>query len=347
MIKTEQFIDFLKTKVDFFTGTPCSYLKYPISYMVSKGDFCMSTNEGDALAACAGVKMAGKLPVIFMQNSGFGNTINAFTSLLDLYDLPVIAFISARGDASDAPQHYLINKALPGICKEIDVNYVDMPQTMEEFMLLFNTAIEAKKSTVFYIQKKTFTEFTIDPIISDNEMSRMDALEIVKNNTEDNIVLGSTGFVGRDLHSLGKRPNEFYMAGSMGHVSGIALGMSKFSDKKIVPIDGDGSIMMRLNTLITNGIEKADILHVIVDNSMHNSTGNQHTGSENVDFVQIALGAGYVKAVSVNTKSELDAKMKEFKKIKGPVLIHVGINSMKADAKDRPAIEAIYLEDIK
>ena len=111
MIETKVFGDSLKENgFNFYAGVPCSYHKDLINYAINYSSFIMSSNEGDAIATCAGAYYAGKNPVVLMQNSGLGNAVSPITSLTYNYKIPILGFISLRGEpgTKDEPQHKLI-----------------------------------------------------------------------------------------------------------------------------------------------------------------------------------------------------------------------------------------------
>ncbi len=109
-LNTHQFGNELKTLgFDFYSGVPCSFLNNLINYAINECHYIMSTNEGDAVATCAGAYMAGKKSVVLMQNSGLTNASSPITSLNFSFKLPVLGFVSLRGEPGiqDEPQHEL------------------------------------------------------------------------------------------------------------------------------------------------------------------------------------------------------------------------------------------------
>ena len=87
---------------DFYAGVPCSSLKSLINYAVNNCHYVMAANEGDAVANCAGATLAGKRAVVLFQNSGLTNATSPLTSLNQIFKIPVLGFVSLRGE--------------PGIC---------------------------------------------------------------------------------------------------------------------------------------------------------------------------------------------------------------------------------------
>lgn len=123
MISSKTFIEQLREKgFDFFTGVPCSLLSGLIAELESDPEigYIPSIREDAGVGLCAGAYMAGKQPVLLMQNSGLGYSLNAFTSLNLIYGIPVLVIMSWRGcGGKDAPEHIImgdINEKLLETC---------------------------------------------------------------------------------------------------------------------------------------------------------------------------------------------------------------------------------------
>jgi len=129
MLNTRALGDMLKNKgFDFYSGVPCSFLKYLINYAINDCEYVMAANEGDAIATCAGAFLGGRRPVFLCQNSGLTNTISPLTSLNHTFEIPVLGFVSLRGEKkiSDAPQHELMGK--------ITTNLLDLMEIKWEYL---------------------------------------------------------------------------------------------------------------------------------------------------------------------------------------------------------------------
>ncbi|TGC10994.1 sulfopyruvate decarboxylase subunit beta [Methanolobus halotolerans] len=147
-------------------------------------------------------------------------------------------------------------------------------------------------------------------------MKRMDAIsEIVKKATNINALLVSNiGVPCKELHQACDTPNNFYMLGSMGLASSIGLGLAlALSDRKVIAIDGDGSVLMNMGSLATIAWQAPDnYLLVVVDNGAYGSTGNQPTAtSQQADLAQVAKGAGNIKVYEAGTKERLRQILQE------------------------------------
>jgi phosphonopyruvate decarboxylase len=123
----------------------------------------------------------------------------------------------------------------------------------------------------------------------------------------DACIVSTCGYTSRELFNAADRPGNFYLVGSMGMAAPIALGIALARpDRKVIAIDGDGSLLMNLGVLPMAAAAGADLLHVVVDNGMHESTGGQATARRS-DFVALALAAGYRGAERVETAAQLRA----------------------------------------
>ena len=85
-----------------------------IAELEARGQYHGETREDAALGVCAGAYMGGRLPVVIMQNSGLGVSLNAIGSLQLMYDLPVLILVTWRGfEGNDAPEHLIIGDVMP------------------------------------------------------------------------------------------------------------------------------------------------------------------------------------------------------------------------------------------
>ena len=111
------FVDrLLATGFDFFTGVPCSLVAPVIAELERRGRYLGETREDAALGVAAGAYLAGRLPVVIMQNSGLGVSLNALGSLHLLYELPALLVITWRGfEGRDAPEHLAMGQVLPAV----------------------------------------------------------------------------------------------------------------------------------------------------------------------------------------------------------------------------------------
>ena len=136
-------------------------------------------------------------------------------------------------------------------------------------------------------------------------LRRIDAIRILMEHVRYEIVVCNIGIPSKELYHIKDRPENFYMLGSMGLCSSIGLGLALSLNKKVIAIEGDGSLLMNLGTLSTIGYTQPDnfILYVI-DNSVYGSTGNQRTHTESTNLCRIARACG-IDAVEVSQEDEV------------------------------------------
>ena len=131
------------------------------------------------------------------------------------------------------------------------------------------------------------------------------------------VLLATTGKCGRELYELGDTPNQLYMVGSMGCVGALGLGIALKSEKKIMAVDGDSALLMRLGALSTNAYyakmrDRGNFCHILLDNESHDSTGGQFNLSPFVDFCAIARACGYERVCEARDVGELNEALRAF-----------------------------------
>jgi sulfopyruvate decarboxylase TPP-binding subunit len=113
----------LREGVENFLGVPDSTMKHFISRGLKKKKILITTREDEAIGIAAGMSLSRQNVLVFMQNAGFANSISTITSLVQLYEIPIIFLIGWRGYLkNDAPEHYKIGKVQPKLIKTIGPN---------------------------------------------------------------------------------------------------------------------------------------------------------------------------------------------------------------------------------
>ena len=175
-------------------------------------------------------------------------------------------------------------------------------------------------------------------------MIRKVAINIAVEQIGNQPIISANGFISRDLFTSHDKPTNFYMIGSMGLASSIGLGVAlKSTKKKIFVFDGDGNILMNLGSLVTIAATKPkNLIHVVFDNSSHESTGGQPTISKKIQIDTLAKTLKY-KTYKATTKGELEKILEKIKKMKGPILILIKISKSKTTSK-RVDINAVKIK---
>lgn len=362
MIATQQFGDELKKLgYDFYSGVPCSFLKYLINYAINECDYVMAANEGDAVAIASGAYLGGKKSVVLMQNSGLTNATSPLTSLNFTFQLPVLGFVSLRGEPGlgDEPQHELMGQITEKMLKLMKVRWTYLSGDFEEAKKQLKKAdkIIAKGETFFFVVKKnTFDEVKLKEqrlrtlqnklkVKSAEKLelpTRRETLKILTDLSDrSTVLLATTGKTGRELFEVADKPNHLYMVGSMGCISSLGLGLALARpEKKIIAIDGDGSLIMRLGSLATNAYyQPTNLLHIVLDNNTHDSTGGQATVSHNIDFVDQAAAVCYPTSIKVNGLDELAKVIVKWQMNGGLTFIHLKIAKGSTKELGRPTMK--------
>jgi len=161
---------------------------------------------------------------------------------------------------------------------------------------------------------------------------RKDAIELCVNEIKNQPIVSANGFISRDLFNVKDKDTNFYMIGSMGLASSIGLGIAlKKPKKRIFVFDGDGNILMNLGSLVTIGnLAPKNLIHLVFDNSIHESTGGQPTATKKIKIEKIARACNYNHIFKVSTKNQIVKIFKEIKKYSGPILILIKIEKGKS-----------------
>ena len=176
-------------------------------------------------------------------------------------------------------------------------------------------------------------------------MIRKAAMAIALEHIEfDDRIIAANGFISRDLFSISDTKPAFYMIGSMGLASSIGLGIAlKDTGRKVFVFDGDGNILMNLGSLTTIGsLKPKNLIHVIFDNSVHESTGSQPTNTNFVSIEKIAKTCNYNHTFTTKTKNDFEKILRKIKKLNGPIMTVVKIQ--KSNNKKSPRINYEPLE---
>jgi len=362
MLNVEKFgLELKKAGFCFYSGVPCSFLKPLMNFAINNCDYVMASNEGDALAICAGYSLTGKHAVVLMQNSGLSNAISPLTSLNYTFQIPVLGFVSLRGERGlrDEPQHELMGEITTRLLDTMKLDWDYLATTENESNIQICRASEylnKGKSFFFIVRKGTFSECNLDhckkekgsisgvfkssPLIG--EFTRFQVLKIIqKNKSNKTIFLSTTGKTSRELYEINDLPNNLYVVGSMGCVASLGLGLALARPEiDVIVIDGDGSLLMRMGVMATLGYySPRNLMHILLDNNCYDSTGGQATVSGKINFVKVAEGCGYGLVYSTKDILELDRIIKDWRKIKKLAFVYFKILRGSKKNLGRPKIK--------
>lgn len=335
MISPKYFYDSLIANgTDFFAGVPDSLLKNFCAYITDNAPadkHIISANEGSATALATGYHFAtGKIPLIYMQNSGEGNMINPLLSIVDpdVYSVPMMIVIGWRGEPGvhDEPQHVKQGKVTCDLLDAMKIPYSilgadNCNKCLDKALAKAYEYIKANNAPyALVIKKGTFEDYTLQNNTTvEADMSREEAIEkIMLSAPETAAFVSTTGMASRELYELRDKhgqghSKDFLTVGGMGHASQIALSIAmQKKDRLIYCIDGDGASIMQMGGMATIGTRNpSNMVHIVLNNGAHDSVGGQPTVGRQIDLCGIAKACGYGNVVKASTKEELDAILKD------------------------------------
>ncbi|MBR3645811.1 MAG: phosphonopyruvate decarboxylase [Lachnospiraceae bacterium] len=371
-MKVEKLLEIIGS--DFYTGVPDSQLKALCNYLmgtygIDQKHHIIAANEGNCTALAAGYHLAtGKVPVVYMQNSGEGNIINPVASLLNdkVYAIPMIFIVGWRGEPGvhDEPQHIYQGEVTVKLLEDMDIkSFVIGKETTDEevesVMSDFKKILSSGKQVAFVIRKGALSYDGKVEYKNENTMVREEIIKhIIKVSGEDPII-STTGKASRELFEARvangqSHKYDFLTVGSMGHSSSIALGVAlNKPDRKIWCIDGDGAVLMHMGSMAVLGANNPkNLVHIVINNSAHETVGGMPTVAGKIDVVAIAKACGYPNAVCVDSFEKLDEELNAAKSRKELSLIEVKCSIGAREDLGRPTTTAIenklnFMEYIK
>ncbi len=360
-MNVEKFVEIIES--DFYTGVPDSQLKELCNYLmatygIDSKHHIIAANEGNCTALAAGYHLAtGKIPVVYMQNSGEGNIINPVASLLNdkVYAIPVIFVIGWRGEPGvhDEPQHIYQGEVTLKLLEDMDIKYfVLSKETTEEELIAqmkeFKAILSGGKNVAFVVRKGALDGAPKVDYKNDNNMSREDIIDHIVNVTGQDPVVSTTGKASRELFEIREKNGQdhkydFLTVGSMGHSSSIALGVAiNKPEKKIWCIDGDGALLMHMGSIAVIGHNNPDnLIHIVINNGAHETVGGMPTVASSINICEIAKACGYPNAVSVDNFDDLDRELVMAKERNQLSLIEVKCSIGARDDLGRPTTTAL------
>lgn len=347
---------------EFYTGVPDSLLKPLNTYLMNtygiSDNHIIAANEGNAVAIAAGYHLStGKVPCVYLQNSGLGNIVNPVTSLLNdkVYGIPCVFIIGWRGEPGvhDEPQHVFQGEITLEMLDSMEINYAVLEkntteQELEDKVNSFKSSLDEGKSVAFVVKKGALSYEEKASYKNENPTSREDIIRKLVEAAKEDIIVSTTGKTSRELFEIREQNGQshkydFLTVGSMGHSSSIALGIAINKPKtKVWCIDGDGAALMHMGAMAVIG-EKSlpNLVHVIINNEAHESVGGQPTVATSMNLGQIALGCGYESTHHASNLDELKEVLSEIKGKQGPIFIEVKSAIGSRDDLGRPTTTPI------
>lgn len=332
-MKAQDFINIIGA--DFYTGVPDSLLRSLCDFLTETyGDdpkrHIIAANEGNAAAIAAGYHLStGKIPAVYMQNSGEGNIINPLASLLNdkVYQIPAIFIIGWRGEPEvhDEPQHIFQGEVTLKLLEDMNVKYfvIEKETKTEKIAAVtkdFQTLLGEGKQVAFVIKKGALTYAPKIEYKNNNKMRREEIIERIVKISGNAPIISTTGKTSRELFEIREKNSEsherdFLTVGSMGHASSIALGVAlNKPNQKIWCVDGDGAFLMHMGAAAVIGkIKPKNLIHIAINNGAHESVGGMPTAAKNINLSEVAKSCGYVNSACVDNFEDLEKELKKAK----------------------------------
>ena len=363
MISASEFINPARDAgYNFYTGVPCSFLTPIINGVISdqRLDYIGAASEGEAVAIAAGTWLTGRKTVVMCQNSGLGNAVNPLTSLNHPFRIPTLFITTWRGQPGlgDEPQHQVMGEITERLLETMAIPYDPFPNDSGLVVPALEKAEAAMTETslpfAFIIKKGDvrddgLTQTPLSPKPPGKYADLRDKVELPSRQQvlerflalvpEKAGIITTTGKCTRELFTLDDRAQHFYQVGSMGCAAGMGLGVALHTERPVAVLDGDGAALMQMGTFATIGAyAPPGLVHVILDNGVHDSTGGQTTVSAHMDFAQVALACGYAAAVSCDSLKGFERALESAFHGGGPRLIHMRIAPGSMKPLGRPTV---------
>jgi phosphonopyruvate decarboxylase len=364
-------------------GVPDSSLSGLLSYFSATkpvSEHIVTANEGGAVALAAGYHLSTrKVALAYMQNSGLANALNPLQSLAakEVFGLPMLLMIGWRGKPGekDEPQHALIGPRILDNLRANDFPYEEIPDTLsgakEAVTRLVAKSMQDNTPVALIVPTKTFLDYSdealqnIPPAIATSHaklerwitsasvlpLSRELAIRCLLGNIKNtDVVVSSLGGNSRELYMIRKESGEaigrdFFCIGAMGHTFALAYGITMgSSSRRVFCIDGDGSFLMHVgNNAVLAGVSYPNVIHVVIYNGIHSSTGNQPLMIGRDDFLAMAEGLTYKQKLFVDNAEGL---IKACESAIKSTLIIVAVNDSVRKNLPRPSESPRELKSI-
>ncbi len=329
--------------VDFALSLPCDRMKTLLSAIDAsfKEKHIKLVREEEALGITAGLFLGGKKYAVFVQSSGIGNMVGALLTLTKTYKIPLPLFISHRGIYKEKiyPQ-IVMGKALEQILNAVGIQTVKVyeKEHLELIPAAIKAAFDKRLQIAILLSPKLFEDEEFNQETFEGR-GRLLKLSLEKNYTEpdirrfeaikellitlkthhmedDTVIFANIGAPSKEVYYLknllGVKTPTFYMLGSLGLVSSIALGYSLCQQRSIISIDGDGSLLMNAGGLSTCAAYGKNNLHIVcIDNGTWGSTGDQPTHAFfTADLEVVARGMGFDRTYFASNSYDLKGILK-------------------------------------
>lgn len=373
MIQTASFVEHLRRlNYSQYAGVPCSFLKPFINCVIDDStlDYIGATSEGEAVGITLGAYLAGRKTVTMCQNSGLGNMVNPLTSLNYPFRVPTLLIVTWRGEPGmkDEPQHEQMGRIMHRLLDVMEIPWLPFPTDESEIAGVMEKAEaslqERQRPFALIMSQDSVADHKLGnqsepPLVQSEQrhalqlqepqrLTRSEVLALILETLHgDEAIVATTGKTGRELFTIEDRPGHLYVVGGMGTASAIGFGVAHaLPQQPVVVIDGDGAALMKLGSLATIGYyQPQNLLHILLDNESHDSTGGQRTCSGVTRFADIAAAANYRNAFAAGREDDIREFLKLLRHRPGPSLLHVKIRPGSPKVLGRPTVKPHEVKD--
>lgn len=359
MIRPGPLVEALGGATPFFAGVPDSLLKHFGAHLetaLPPHQHVIAANEGAAVGLAIGHHLrTGSVPVVYLQNSGIGNTVNPLLSLADpeVYAVPLVIVVGWRGQpgVKDEPQHVKQGRVMTALLDAMEIPWSVLPQDEDAAIAAADTArrqaLEVSGPVALLVEAGSFgaPEVAVTSVpLADDLPSREEALVAIAQAVgDDAVIVGTTGMLGRELfehREAHPRPEmrDFLCVGGMGHATSIAQGIALADPEADVwAFDGDGALLMHQGSLaVIAKSANANFFHVVFNNGVHDSVGGQPTAISLVDVPSLAAASGYAGSARIQRCEDAAAAVATARATGGPYLLEVQVRPGNRDGIGRP-----------
>ena len=329
--------------VDIVASLPCDRTRDLCALLPERLPVVDLTREEDGVGISAGLVLGGRRPVLHMQSSGLGNSLNAVLSLTATFALPLPILASWRGVYHEAiPAQVPFNRAVPEVLAALGIPYTIIrgPEDEELIDRVVSDAYDSMHPHVGLIlpsfwegeeevslPERVFPARARESVLEyrreffEPVMTRNAAIGVIAAGLNDEAVIANIWVPSKELYAARDRALNFYMLGSYTQATPIGLGLSLATDRDVVVLDGDGSLLGPAALPVVAAEAPANLTIVCLDNGVFGSTGGQPTPAAGlVDMELIARAAGIRNTCKVQDEEGLGEAWES--RGPGPTFIH-------------------------
>ena len=345
--------------LEYFVGVPDSLLASFSAELMNlpPSAHVTAVSEGAAIGCAIGYHLAtGRIPLVYMQNSGLGNATNPLTSLADpaVYAVPIVLLIGWRGapGEADEPQHAKQGRITPAMLQALEIPLAVLEAGCDDAAQIVAEAVSAARTrsgpAAILVRKGALVSQGAAPATSSYPLDRASAIAAIVGGLDANCrFVATTGLAGRELYHLRdsagmSHATDFLCVGGMGLASQVALGLATARpERRVVCLDGDGAVLMHMGGLAAIATAGADLIHIVLNNGAHASVGGQPTVGFKVDLPGVARALGYAGVFSARSAGELTEALEAARRTTGPVFLEVRIGAAERPGLGRPGITPV------